>query len=235
VEKLGAVVCMMQGSMATPRLVLYTYWRSSSSHRVRIALGYKGLQYESVAVNLLAGEQSADAHVARAAHGYVPALEIDGPRGPEVFVESVAIVELLEELYPAPPLYPSSPFERARVRAMVETINAGVQPLQNLGVLRRHSEDQDERAAWGRHFNERGLGVFERMMERNEARGVRGRFAYGDAFSAADAYLVPQVAAARRFGVDVSRFPRVSAAVLASAELPFVLAAAPEAQADAAK
>lgn len=228
-EKLGAVACMMQPVMSRP--VLYTYWRSSSAHRVRIALAYKGIQYDSVAVNLLANEQAAEPHVERAPNAYVPALEIDG----QVFVESVAIVELLEELHPDPPLYPRTPFDRARVRAMVETVNAGVQPLQNLGVLVRHSSDHDERMAWGRHFNERGLGVLERMMEKNEARGVRGRFAYGDAFTAADVYLVPQIAAARRFGVDLARFPRVSAAAAASAELPYVLAAAPEAQPDAPK
>ena len=214
------------------RLVLYTYWRSSSAHRVRIALGYKGLQYESVAVNLLAGEQAAEAHAARAPNAYVPALEVDGR---DVFVESVAIIELLEELHPDPPLYPRSPFERARVRAMVETINAGVQPLQNLNVLLRHSSDHDERNAWARHYNERGLGVLERMMEQNEARGVRGRFAYGDSFTAADVYLIAQLPAARRFGVDLSRFPRLVAAAASSADLPFVAAAAPEAQPDAPK
>jgi maleylpyruvate isomerase len=229
VEKLGAVVCMMQGAMS--ELVLYTYWRSSSSHRVRLALGYKRLQYRSVGVNLLANEQSGPAHSARAPNAYVPSLEMDG----EVFVESVAILELLEELHPDPPLYPKAPKDRARVRAMVETVNAGVQPLQNLAVLMRHSEDHDERIAWARHFNARGLGVLERMMDQNDARGVRGPFAYGAAFGAADVMMIPQLASAVRFGVDLAPFPRVRSAVEASADLPFVKAAAPEAQPDAPK
>ncbi len=228
-EKLRAVVCMMQGAM--PRLVLYSYWRSSSSHRVRVALAYKRLQYESVAVNLLAGEQSEDPHVARAPNAYVPALEIDG----QTFVESVAILELLEDLFPDPPLYPKSPFDRARVRAMVETVNAGVQPLQNLGVLLRHSSDHDERNAWARHFNERGLRVLERKMQQNVARGVRGRFAYGDTFTAADVYLVAQLPAALRFGVDISKLERVSAVARAYEGLDFLAGAAPEAQPDAPK
>lgn len=211
------------------KVTLYSYWRSSSSHRVRIALGFKGIEHTLVPVNLLAGEQRSEAHATRAAHGYVPALEVDG----ETFIESVAIVELLDDLFPDAPLYPKDPRDRARVRALVETVNAGIQPLQNLNVLLRHSQDHDERQAWGRHYNARGLEVFERLMAQNEARGARGRFAYGDAFTAADAFLVPQAASAQRFGVDLAAFPRVRAALATTADLPFVRAAAPDAQPDA--
>src|SRR3974390_2216868 len=98
------------------QLTLYGYWRSSSSHRVRIALNLKKLEYRHVAVNLLADEQSSEPHKARSPTGYVPCLEIDGVP----YVESVAIIELLEELFPEPALYPKSSFERARVRALVE-------------------------------------------------------------------------------------------------------------------
>ena len=211
------------------KVTLYTYWRSSSSHRVRIALGFKGIAHSVVAVNLLGNEQQSETHAARAPHQHVPALEIDG----ETFIESVAIVELLDELFPEVRLFPKEPRERARVRALVETVNAGIQPLQNLGVLVRHSSDHDERQAWGKHFNARGLEVIERLMERNDALGARGRFAYGDAFTAADAFLIPQVASAKRFGVDLAKLPRVTAAIAATAELPFVIAASPEAQPDA--
>ncbi len=204
---------------------LYSYWRSSSSHRVRIALSFKGIAHEIVPVNLLGSEQTSDAHKSRAPSGYVPALEIDG----EVFVESVAIIELLDELFPEARLYPKDARDRARVRALVETVNSGIQPLQNLNVLLRHSSDHDARNAWANHFNARGLEVFERLMER----GPKGKFAYGDAFSAADVFLIPQVLSAKRFGVDVSKFPRISAAIEASADLPFVKSAAPEAQIDA--
>jgi maleylacetoacetate isomerase len=211
------------------KVTLYSYWRSSSSHRVRIALAFKGIEHTTVPVNLLGGEQRSETHTARAANQYVPALDVDG----EVFIESVAIVELLDDLFPDVPLFPKDARERARVRALVETVNAGIQPLQNLAVLLRHSEDHDERQAWGKHFNARGLEVFERLIERNEARGVRGSFAYGDHFTAADVYLIPQAASALRFGVDLASYPRVLRAIETTAKLPFVLAAAPEAQPDA--
>ncbi len=207
------------------KVKLYSYWRSSSSHRVRIALAFKGIEFETAAVNLLGGEHASAEHKSRAPSGYVPALEIDG----EVFVESVAIIELLDDLFPDVRLYPKNPRDRARVRALVETVNAGTQPLQNLSVLLRHSSDHDTRNAWANHFNARGLEVFERLMEKNP----RGRFAYADAFSAADVFLIPQVVSAKRFGVDVSQFPLISAAIATTADLPFVKSAAPEAQPDA--
>jgi maleylacetoacetate isomerase len=209
-------------------LTLYSYWRSSASHRVRLALGYKGIAHDVITVNLLGGEQSSDEHIGRAPSGYVPALKIDD----ESFVESVAIIELLDDLFPQKPLYPRTAVDRARVRALVETVNAGIQPLQNLNVLTRYSTDHAARDAWARHYNARGLEVFERLMERNDARGVRGKFAYGDEFTAADALLIPQVGAAKRFGVDMTKLPRVSAVIAHSAELPFVVSAAPENQPD---
>jgi maleylacetoacetate isomerase len=207
------------------KVTLYSYWRSSSSHRVRIALGFKGIPHDTVTVNLLGNEQATDEHKSRAPSGYVPALTIDG----ETFVESVAIIELLDDLFPDVPLYPKKSRDRARVRALVETINSGVQPLQNLAVLVRHSDDHDKRQAWAHHFNARGLEVFEALMERHGD----GRFAFGDNFTAADCFLVPQVAAAIRFGVDLSKFPRVSKAIASTENLPFVKSAAPEAQPDA--
>lgn len=213
------------------KVTLYSYWRSSSSHRVRIALGYKEIVHETVTVNLLGGEQSSEEHKRRAPSGYVPALKIDD----ETFVESVAILELLDDLFPQKPLYPRDAYGKARVRALCETINSGIQPLQNLSVLVRHSQDHDERNAWAKHFVARGLEVFERLMERNEARGVRGKYSYGDDFGAADCLLIPQVTAARRFGVDLNVLPRVSAIAAATAELPFVKGAAPENQPDTPK
>lgn len=213
------------------KITLYSYWRSSSSHRVRIALGFKGIEHRVVAVNLATGEQHSAEHTKRVPNGYVPALEVDG----EVFIESVAIMELLDDLFAEVPLYPKKKFDRARVRALVETVNAGTQPLQNLNVLLRHSDDHDARNAWAHHYNARGLEVFERLIEQNESHGISGRFAYGDAFTAADVCLIPQVFSAKRFGVDVSKFPRVMRAIDATEKLPFVVAAAPENQPDAPK
>ena len=205
-------------------LILSTYWRSSCSFRVRIALGYKKLAYESRFVNLLEGEQKKPDNLARNPIGHVPSLAIDGV----TYVESVAIMELLEELYPDPALLPRTPHDRARVRALVETINAGIQPLQNLVVLDRvGGTDQAKRTDWMKYFITRGLGAFEAQASES------GPFAFGAAFTMADACLVPQIYAARRVGVDLTPFPRIVRAEAAASDLPFVASAKPEAQPDA--
>ncbi len=210
-------------------LVLYTYWRSSSAYRVRLALAVKGLAYRSVGVNLLEGAQRAAAHVARSPMAAVPCLEWNG----EPLVESSAIIELLEELHPDPPLLPRDPLGRARVRALAQVINAGTQPLQNMHVLQRLSPDQAVRNEWIVHFIAKGLGAFEAMMASHEARGVSGRFAYGDAFGMADCFLFPQIYNARRYGVDLAHFPHVVRAGEAIAATDAARVSAPEAQADA--
>lgn len=213
-------------------LTLYTYWRSSSSYRVRLALAAKNIPHATVTVNLLAGEQGSPEHLTRSPMGYVPCLVVDG----RPFVESVAIVELLDELFPEAPLYPREPFARARVRALVELANAGIQPLQNLYVLGRVSSEGPAKVEWARHFNARGLKAYEALMAANEAEETvraRGPFAYGDAFTAADCWLVPQVFSALRYGVDLAAYPRVQRAYQAALATPAVEAAAPENQPDA--
>jgi maleylacetoacetate isomerase len=212
-----------------PRIKLYTYWRSSSSYRVRIALARKGLEAEYVPVNLLKGEQVSDGHVARNPLGQVPVLELDG----EPFVESVAIIELLDELFPSPPLYPKDPWARARVRALVEVINAGTQPFHNLATLKQVSDEQAARQAWAQHFIARGLAGFEALMAAYEGLGVAGPYAYGGTITAADVVLVPQAYQAARYGVDMTPFPRVLRAVEAAKALEDFAKAAPEAQPDA--
>jgi len=213
-------------------LRLETYWRSSCSFRVRIALGYKNLAYEPTFVNIVEGEQKTPEYRAKNPIGHVPALTIDGV----TYVESVAIMELLEELYPAPPLLPKTPHARARVRELVETINAGIQPLQNLAVLDRIGDvktEQDKRTAWMKHFIPRGLTAYEALVAKLEKDGISGPFSFGETFSMADACLVPQVYAARRVGVDLTPFPRILRIDAAASELPFVAAGKPEAQPDA--
>lgn len=210
-------------------LTLYSYWRSSSSYRVRLALALKGVEHQVIPVNLLRGEQSTQEHRARSPMGFVPCLVING----KAFVESVAIIELLEDLFPAPRLYPADPFARARVRALVEVVNAGTQPLQNLSVLRHLSDDQEARAAWSRHFIARGLAAFEAMMEGDAREGVVGRFAYGDAPTAADCYLVPQLYNAKRFSLDLAAYPRLAAAGDELLAMDGIRRAMPENQPDA--
>jgi maleylacetoacetate isomerase len=216
-----------------PRLTLYNFWRSSSSHRVRIALAYKGLEYEYVPVNLVAGEHAGSAHAARSPTGYVPCLAVDDV----TYVESVAILELLEELSPRPPLYPPDAHGRARVRALVEMVNSGIQPLQNTSILAQvdavAAGAPDARARWLQHFLGRGLAAFERAMNDAASEGVRGPYAYGATPTAADVMLVPQVVSARRFQVDLSPYPRLTAAFDAAMQLEAFQKAAPEAQPDA--
>jgi maleylacetoacetate isomerase len=211
--------------VSAPRLLLYGFFRSSSSYRVRLALAAKGLAYESVAVNLLQGEQLAEEHRRRSPTGYVPCLLVDG----RPFVESVAIIELLEEMFPSPPLYPNDPFARARVRAMVEVVNSGIQPFQNLGVLARVSSDHAARKEWAAHYNARGLASLARMVDE-----APGPFCHGDRVSAADVFLVPQLYSARRFGVAVTAWPRLVEAEAATLALPGMTEATPEKQPDAA-
>lgn len=217
-----------------PKLTLHTYWRSSSAYRVRLALAYKGLAYEPRFVNLLANEQKDPDFVTQSPMGYVPCLVVDG----KPFVESVAIIELLDELHPDPPLLPGTPEDRARVRALVEIINAGTQPLQNLAVLAHVGEQfgdaHDTRVAWMRHFMIRGLTAFETLLERHEHEAGRAStFCYGTAFGMADVYLLPQLYGARRVNVDLSRFPRILRAEKACQTLSLLVAAHPEAQPDA--
>jgi maleylacetoacetate isomerase len=213
------------------RPTLFHYWRSSSSWRVRWALAIKGVAFESVVVDLLAGEQKSDAHRARNPVGHIPTLHVDG----RYLSESVAILEYLEETIPDPPLYPRDAWGRARVRQLVELVNAGVQPLQNLIVLRRHAEDAAGQKAWAAFFNERGLAAYEATLaqldaERGGGAAAGGRFSFGDALTAADLCLVPQVYSARRFGVDVARFPRVLAAEQAALATEHARGALPENQ-----
>jgi len=213
-----------------PNLTLYTYWRSSASHRIRIALGYKGLTYDPVYVNLLEGEQRRDEYKQTNPMGYLPCLVIDGQK----FVESTAILELLEDLYPAPPLFPNRPEDRARVRALMQIVNSGIQPLQNLVVLDKIGDDKEKRLDWLRHFITRGLAAWEALASRfAEETGQKGPFAYGPSFSAADALLIPQLYTARRFGIDLSSYATILRVDEATKDLPFVKAAYPDVQPDA--
>jgi maleylacetoacetate isomerase len=207
------------------RIRLFSYWRSSSSYRVRIALGFKGVPYEYVAVNLLEGEQAGDAYRVRAPSAQVPCLEVEG----EPFIESVAICFLLDGLFAPPPLFPSDPFVRARCLSLVEIINSGTQPLQNLHVLKRMPEA--DRKPWARAAIERGLAAYETLLARLPT--ATTRFSVGQQFTLADAFLVPQLYNARRFDVDVSAYPRISAVEQEALALPFVAAAHPDRQPDA--
>jgi maleylpyruvate isomerase len=221
--------------MSASAMKLYGYWRSSATWRVRIALAYKGLTYEYVPVNLRKGpgEQNTDDYRAINPMRQVPALEVDEDEergGRRVrLMQSLAIVEYLEERWPAPPLLPAERLARARVRQIAEMFNAGIQPLQNTGV-QLYLDDvlRVDSRSWVRHWVTRGLDAVERTV-----RETAGRFAVGDEVTVADLCIVPQLFFCRRFAIDESAYPTLVRIDATCAELPAFQRAHAERQPDA--
>ncbi len=210
---------------------LYGYWRSSAAYRVRIALNVKGLEAEHRVVNL-EGPQGANRqppYLALNPAGKLPTLEIDG----QVLVQSLAILDYLEETRPEPPLLPREPADRAAVRAFCLTLAADVHPIQNSRVLSylRDKAGFDEVAveAWASEWMTAAFTALEETLDR---RGWGGPHAFGPDVTLADLCLVPQMYNARRFNVDLSPFPRLVAIDAAACALPAFARAAPEAQPD---
>ena len=206
---------------------LYSYWRSSSSHRVRISLHHKRIPFSYEPIHLLrdGGEQFAPEHRARSPMAKVPVLELDDGR---MLTESMAILEYLEETVPDPPLLPRDPYLRARARMLAEMVNSGIQPYQNLTVLRHVKARGGDEKAWAKHWIGAGIAALEAAVP-----ATAGRFCVGDVPSFADLYLIPQLSHARRFGVDVTPAPTLVRIEAACEALPAFQAARPEAQPDA--
>ncbi len=178
---------------------LYHYWRSSSSWRVRFGLSLKGLTYEPVAISLLDGSSESAEYLERNPAGFVPVLEIPD-QDHRRLTESLAILMYLEDRHPGTaPFLPEDPYLKARCWALAETINAGIQPIQNLPVLHRHSSDPEEQKNWARHFIRKGLEVYETLCT-----PTRGKFSIGDQPTLADLCLSPQLYNADRYQVDWS-------------------------------
>jgi maleylacetoacetate isomerase len=210
---------------------LHNFFRSSASYRVRIALNLKGLAYEYRAVHLRrgGGEQFGSEFLALNPHALVPVLE----DGPHVLTQSLSILEYLEETHPDRPLLPKAPVERARVRAIALSIACDVHPLNNLRVLEflgKLGVGPDARTEWYRHWVAAGLHALEVELARSPA---TGKFCHGDAPSLADCCLVPQLFNARRFGCELSPYPRLLAIEENCNGLSEFLAASPESQPDA--
>ena len=186
--------------------VLYDYFRSSASYRVRIALNLKGLAYDSVPVSLLDNAQRAPEYLSKNPQGLVPAL-LDGE---QLLTQSLAICEYLEETYPQPALLPNDTIGRARVRALALSIACDIHPLNNLRVLRRldaqFAADQAGKDAWYQHWIQSGFEAFEQQIQ-----STHGHYCFGDTVTLADLALVPQVYNARRFNCDLSAYPPMRA------------------------
>ncbi len=208
-------------------ITLYDYWRSSASYRVRIALNLKGLDFETVTVDLLKGEQKAAENLHRNPQGLVPSLDLDG----DMMTQSLAIIEYLDELHPSPALMPTSARERARVRALSHAIAMDIHPVCNLGIVQRIVElaggDEQIKVNWMREFISKGLGAFEELL----GDGQSGRFCHGDQVGLADICLVPQVYNADRWGVDRSHLTCINAIFEATEQLEAFQKAAPRQQA----
>ena len=210
-------------------LKLYGYFRSSASWRVRIALKFKGLEYEYAPVSLIkdGGEHLTDTYRAVNPLQAVPTLVVDG----RPLSESLAIIEFLEDVQPEPALLPKDPFARAQARRIAESINAGIQPLQNLRVLKKLDQDwnvgEAGKKAWAGHFNLVGLRALERLVSE-----TAGKYCVGDEVSLADCCLVPQLYGARRFGVDVAAFPTLLRIEAELMQLPAFADAVPGRQPD---
>lgn len=207
-------------------LTLHGYWRSSAAYRVRLALGLKGLAYDSVSHDLRTGAQRDDGYRRLQPQGLVPVLETeDGP-----LIQSPAILEWLEERYPDPPLLPRDTHGRAVVRAMAAIVACDIHPINNLRVLTRlrHDMEADEQAVrgWISQWVAEGFGALETLIAR-----YGGDYAYGDTPTLADCHILPQVYNAERFVVDLAPYPLLTAsAARLRARVP---QAAPEAQGDA--
>lgn len=207
---------------------LHGYFRSSAAYRVRIALNLKGLGAEHLPHHLRKGEQRAPSYLAINPQGLVPALEDDAGA---VLTQSVAIIEWLDETHPNPPLLPKDPLRRAKVRAFALAIACDTHPVQNLKVLARLRElglPEERVQDWAAWINREGLSACETLI-----RDETGPFCFGDAPTLADLCLVPQLANARRFKVDVSVYPRLLEAEAAATALAAFADAAPEKQPDA--
>ena len=209
---------------------IFTFFRSGTSHRLRIALNLKGLDYDSVAVDLRREEHLQPSYAAINPQQLVPALENEG----QVLTQTAAIIEWLEERYPAPPLLPSGLQERAHVRALAALVGCDIHPLNNRRVLemlrKRFGADEAAVDEWCAAWISSGFDGYVALLERY---GVAGRFSFGEQPTLADVYLIPQIESARRFKLDLGKWPRLQSIDSACADIPAFLQAHPARQPDA--
>lgn len=208
---------------------LYGYFRSSAAFRVRIALNLKKLDYENAFIHLRRNDQQQPGYRAVNPQGLVPALEDGEAR----LIQSLAIIEYLDETCPAPPLLPATPVERARVRALADIVACDIHPINNLRVLRyltrQLGHDEDALGRWYNHWIAEGFQAFERLVADDRRTGA---FCHGDEPGLADIALVPQVINAERYRLDMTPYPTILRLYEACMRLDAFAAAHPNRQAD---
>lgn len=213
--------------MSQNELVLYGYWRSSASWRVRWALAYKNIPYRSEAVNLLKGEHRSESNLKRNPSGFVPTLQLENSN--EFLSQSMAILTYLDMKYPQPSLFPADPLNRARVLGLCEIINADTAPLQKPMVAQKHSADESIRLEWTQYWIREGLKAFDKA-----SLPFRSKFSFGEDLSAADLFLVPQIYNAIRYQINITdEFPELFGIYERSLNLESCRVALPENQKDA--
>lgn len=208
-------------------MILHSYFRSSAAWRVRIVLALKGVEAELAFQHLRRAEQLSPAYRAINPQGLIPSLVLDDGT---VLTQSLAICEYLDEVLPDPPLLPGDPVERAQVRAFAQAIACDIHPVQNLRVLKALEalgQDEAGRQAWARRVIADGFDALEALIANSD-----GPFAFGDRPTLADVLLVPQMANARRFGVEL-RWPRLQAVEAACMAVDAFEVTRPERQPDA--
>ncbi len=214
--------------MSSP-LVLYSYFRSSSSFRVRIALNLKDIPYEIKPIHLLkdGGEQRKDDFKKMNPMGEVPCLFHDG----KYLAQSMAIIEYIDGNFPGHSLFPPIPLDAAKVRQVCEIINSGIQPIQNLKVLQKIEKDfganEEAKNKWAHYWIQDGFMALEKILE-----PMAGTYSHKNKLSAADCFVIPQVFNAKRFNVDMSQFPTIQRIFDACMNIPAFIKASPEKQPD---
>jgi maleylpyruvate isomerase len=209
---------------------LYSFFRSGTSHRLRIALNLKGIATDYVAVDLRVDEQQGEAFKSVNPQQMVPALDT----GKQVLIQSPAIIEWLEEKHPTPALLPAGADDRAHVRALAAMVGCDIHPLNNRRVLqtlrKQFGANEDAINAWCASWISAGFDAYEALIAADK---TRGRFSFGDTPTLADVYLIPQVESARRFNVDLMQWPHIMAVEKACMALEAFQKAAPGQQPDA--
>lgn len=192
----------------TSAFTLYSYYRSSASYRVRIALNIKGIPYTYKSVNLIkdgGGEQNDPEYTLLNPLAQVPCLIHNN----QPITQSMAIISYLDDISPAPTLFPDKALDRAVVIQICEMINSGIQPLQNTSVTGLLAKEfhftEDQKAHWLKYWIEKGLRALESTLKQ-----TAGEFCFGDTLTAADCFLAPQVFSSKRFGVDASQFKKIN-------------------------
>lgn len=209
---------------------LYGFYRSSASYRIRIVLNIKGIDWENIAVRLDKGDQFENEHVERNPMKLVPVLDT----GDQLLAQSLAIAEFLDSRYPEPALLPGDPIQLAQVREMQQIISSDIQPVTNLRVLKHlraeFNQGDDGVDQWCRKWIGKGFDAFE---NRAAERSSDGRFSFGESLTLADAWLMPQVYNANRFGLDLEPYPTIRSIVENCQTIEAVSAAHPALQPDA--